>query len=191
MYLILFTHPSVLIHLGFIHVLALVNSAAMNVEGHLSFKIMVFSGSVPRAGIAGSYGTFRFRFWWNFVLFSFVGFLSFIPTNREEGSFPPLPLQHLLLWIFYADLPDVGEVMPHCTSVRSSLILTDAEHAFMCFRAISLSSVEKGPFKSCASIWLRCFFDSEVHKLFVCFREKFLMGIFVCKYSSIWRVVFC
>ena len=26
---------------------------------HLSFKIMVFSGSVPRTGIAGSYGTLR------------------------------------------------------------------------------------------------------------------------------------
>ena len=53
MYPILFTHPPVLIHLGCYHVLAVVHSAAMNVGEHLSFKIMVFSGSMPSNGIAG------------------------------------------------------------------------------------------------------------------------------------------
>ena len=41
-------------------VLALVHSAAMNIGVHLSFKIMDFSGSVSRNGIAGSYGTSLF-----------------------------------------------------------------------------------------------------------------------------------
>ena len=66
--------------------------------------------------------------------------------------------------------------------IHSSLILTDAEQLFMGSMAISTSSVEKGPFKSCAPIWLDCFFNIKVHKLFVCFGEKFLVGIFVCTY---------
>ena len=40
---------------------------------------------------------------------------------------------------------------------RSSLILIDAEHLLMCFLATSMSSLEKCPFKSCASIWLGFF----------------------------------
>ena len=66
--------------------------------------------------------------------------------------------------------------------IRSSLVLTDTEHLFMCFMAISMISLEKGPFKSCALIWLGCFFDIEVHKQFVCFGEKFLVGVSVCTY---------
>ena len=44
-------------HLGCFHVLAIVNSAAMNIEVHVSFQIrvFVFSGYMPRSGIAGSY----------------------------------------------------------------------------------------------------------------------------------------
>ena len=43
---ILFTHLSVDGHLGFFHVLAIVNSAAMNIGVHISFRIsvLVFSG---------------------------------------------------------------------------------------------------------------------------------------------------
>ena len=48
-------YPSpVLAHSGFFRVLALVHGAAMNIGMHLSFKIMVFSGSAPRNEIAGS-----------------------------------------------------------------------------------------------------------------------------------------
>ena len=34
-----------------------VNSAAMNIGVHVSFYIMLFSGYMPRSGIAGSYGS--------------------------------------------------------------------------------------------------------------------------------------
>ena len=45
-------------HLGCFHVLAIVNSAAMNTGVHVSFQIsvFVFSGYMPRSGIAGSHG---------------------------------------------------------------------------------------------------------------------------------------
>ena len=45
-------------NLGCFHVLATVNSAAVNNEIHVSLSILVFSGYMPRSGIAGSYGGF-------------------------------------------------------------------------------------------------------------------------------------
>ena len=45
-------------HLGCFHVLATVNSAALNIGVHVSFPIIVLSMYVPRSGIAGSYGQF-------------------------------------------------------------------------------------------------------------------------------------
>ena len=43
-------------HLGCFHVLAIVNSAAVNNGIHVSFSTLVSSGYMPRSGIAGSYG---------------------------------------------------------------------------------------------------------------------------------------
>ena len=40
------------------HVLAVVNSAAMNNGVHVSFAVMVSSGYMPISGIAGLYGSF-------------------------------------------------------------------------------------------------------------------------------------
>ena len=58
MYLNFFIHSSVTGHLGCFHVLAIVNSAAMNNGVHVSFSVLVSSGYMPRSGIAGSYGAF-------------------------------------------------------------------------------------------------------------------------------------
>ena len=43
-------------------VLSVVYSAAVNIEGHVCFQILVFSGYMPRSGIAGSYGSSVFSF---------------------------------------------------------------------------------------------------------------------------------
>ena len=59
---IFFIHLSIDGHLGFFHVLAAVNSAAVNIGVYVSFRIKVFSGHVPRSGIAGSYGSSVFSF---------------------------------------------------------------------------------------------------------------------------------
>ena len=57
MYHIFLIHSSVNGHLGCFHVLATVNSGAMNSEVNVSFWAMFFSGYMPRSGIAGSYGS--------------------------------------------------------------------------------------------------------------------------------------
>ena len=55
-------HSSVDGHLGCFHVLAIVNSAAMNSGIHVSFSGLVSSGYMPKSGIAGSYSSFIPRF---------------------------------------------------------------------------------------------------------------------------------
>ena len=58
MYHNFFICSSVSGHLGCFHVLAIVNSAAMSIGVHLSFRILVFSGYMPSSGIAELYGSF-------------------------------------------------------------------------------------------------------------------------------------
>ena len=45
-------------HLGCFYVLAVVDSAAMNVLVHVSFSRKVLSRYMPKSGIAGLYGSF-------------------------------------------------------------------------------------------------------------------------------------
>ena len=66
-----FIHSSADGHLGCFHILAIVNSAAVN---NVSLSILVSSGYMPRRGIAGSYGFFCFFFYGLYLFFLFLFF---------------------------------------------------------------------------------------------------------------------
>ena len=55
-------HSSADVHLGCFHVLAMINSAAMNIGVHVSLSDLVSSVCMPRSGIAGSHGSSISRF---------------------------------------------------------------------------------------------------------------------------------
>ena len=62
MYHCFLVHSSADGHLGCFHVLAMTNSAAMNIGVHVSLSDLVSLVYMPRSGIAGSYGSSIYSF---------------------------------------------------------------------------------------------------------------------------------
>ena len=86
-------------HLGCFHVLAIINSAAMNIGVHVSFQIrvFVFSRYIPRSGIAGSYCSSIFNF-----LRTFYSVLHTSCTDLHfHQEYTGIPFLHILTSICY------------------------------------------------------------------------------------------